>query len=138
MRDAVWEAKYMGFDGKLTLHPDQVSGAHRAFEPTDEELEDAEAISSVWEDDGGKGSLEHKGKRIDAPHYARAKKVTTWTWSTKKECVQKKSQSSAEDRAEEIKATFSTGNARPAPAHRVKKKRTKSSLACTSGSTTRT
>ncbi|KAL7552735.1 LOW QUALITY PROTEIN: hypothetical protein ACHAWF_015973 [Thalassiosira exigua] len=112
------EAKYVGFDGKLTLHPDQISGAHRAFEPTDEELEDAEAIASAWEDDDGRGSLEHKGKMIDAPHYARAKKVIAR--STKKGGGRKEARSSANDGAEEKEAAASTpsstDDARPAPA----------------------
>lgn len=69
------EAKYMGFDGKLTLHPDQISMLHRVFEPTKEELQEANEIVGMWEERGGKGSLEYKGKMIDLPHYVRAKKV---------------------------------------------------------------
>ena len=79
------DAKYMGFDGKLTLHPDQISVVHSAFEPTQEEYEEANHIVSLWENGGGseiddgrntmKGSLEYNGKMIDLPHYVRAKKV---------------------------------------------------------------
>mmetsp|Transcript_10298 Transcript_10298/g.18197 ORF Transcript_10298/g.18197 Transcript_10298/m.18197 type:complete len:546 (+) Transcript_10298:111-1748(+) len=66
------DSKYMGFDGKLTLHPEQISAVHRVFEPTQAELKDANAIVTLWE--GGDG-LEYNGKMIDLPHYVRAKKV---------------------------------------------------------------
>ena len=69
------DAKFVGFDGKLTLHPDQIGAVHRVFEPTVEELNDAIQIASLWEGSNGRGSLEHNGKMIDLPHYVRAKKV---------------------------------------------------------------
>ena len=64
--------KLMGFDGKLTLHPDQISAVHKVFEPTTDELNNAVNIVRLWEEEG---SLEYDGKMIDAPHYVRAKKV---------------------------------------------------------------
>ena len=64
--------KLMGFDGKLTLHPDQISAVHKVFEPTTEELNNAVNIVRLWEEEG---SLEYNGKMIDVPHYVRAKKV---------------------------------------------------------------
>ncbi|KAL9186352.1 hypothetical protein ACHAXT_005590 [Thalassiosira profunda] len=68
-------AKFMGFDGKLTLHPEQILAVHRVFEPTKEELAEAMEIVSMWEGSDEKGSLEYKGQMIDLPHYVRAKKV---------------------------------------------------------------
>ena len=83
-------AMRMGYDGKLTLHPDQIRGVHRAFVPTTAEMNEAERIVSMWEEggggggaggdddgDGGRGSMECDGKMIDLPHYVRAKKVIT-------------------------------------------------------------
>jgi citrate lyase subunit beta/citryl-CoA lyase len=70
------EAKYMGFDGKLTLHPTQIKALHQVFEPTEEEMKEANAIVELWEDDGDdKGAVDYGGKMIDMPHYLRAKKV---------------------------------------------------------------
>lgn len=70
------EARVMGFDGKLTLHPDQISGAHGAFEPTESELEEARGVVEMWDSDrDARGSLERNGKMIDVPHYVRARKV---------------------------------------------------------------
>eukprot|EP00581_Thalassiosira_minuscula_P009399 CAMPEP_0183706394 /NCGR_PEP_ID=MMETSP0737-20130205/3245_1 /TAXON_ID=385413 /ORGANISM="Thalassiosira miniscula, Strain CCMP1093" /LENGTH=567 /DNA_ID=CAMNT_0025933807 /DNA_START=37 /DNA_END=1740 /DNA_ORIENTATION=- len=80
------DAKYAGFDGKLTLHPHQIGAVHKVFEPTNEEWKEAMDIVSLWEDDDGgdgKGSLEYHGKMIDLPHYVRAKKVLAR--STKRE-----------------------------------------------------
>ncbi|KAL7543683.1 hypothetical protein ACHAXR_012981 [Thalassiosira sp. AJA248-18] len=70
------EAKFMGFDGKLTLHPEQILAVHGVFEPTKSELKEAMDIVTLWEERGdGKGSLEYNEKMIDLPHYVRAKKV---------------------------------------------------------------
>jgi citrate lyase subunit beta/citryl-CoA lyase len=68
-------AKHIGFDGKLTLHPGQISALHKVFEPTRKELEEATAVVTRWEQSDGKGSMEFDGKMIDLPHYRRAKKV---------------------------------------------------------------
>ena len=68
-------AKCIGFDGKLTLHPGQISALHKVFEPTREEREEATAIVTMWEQSDGKGVIEFDGKMIDLPHYVRAKKV---------------------------------------------------------------
>ncbi len=68
-------AKCIGFDGKLTLHPGQISALHKVFEPTREEREEATMIVSMWEESVGKGAIEIDGKMIDLPHYVRAKKV---------------------------------------------------------------
>jgi citrate lyase beta subunit/acyl dehydratase len=77
------DAMRMGYDGKLTLHPDQIRGANDAFVPSVEDVEKAHRIVTMWEDgmengeDGTrrKGSMEYEGKMIDLPHYVRAKKV---------------------------------------------------------------
>mmetsp|Transcript_551 Transcript_551/g.706 ORF Transcript_551/g.706 Transcript_551/m.706 type:complete len:528 (+) Transcript_551:128-1711(+) len=68
-------AKCIGFDGKLTLHPGQITALHRVFEPTREEREEATMIVTRWEQSVGKGAIEIDGKMIDLPHYVRAKKV---------------------------------------------------------------
>jgi citrate lyase subunit beta/citryl-CoA lyase len=69
------DAKYMGFDGKLTLHPNQIPLLHNVFEPSKEEMNEANAIIKLWEGEGDKGAVEYNGKMIDMPHYMRAKKV---------------------------------------------------------------
>jgi len=68
-------AKYMGFDGKLTLHPNQISALHKLFEPTTVESKEAKEIVELWEGGDGRGAVEYQGKMIDMPHYMRAKKI---------------------------------------------------------------
>lgn len=70
-------AKVIGFDGKLTLHPEQILELHKVFQPSREEVEEATNIVALWEQSGddGKGSMELHGRMIDLPHYVRAKKV---------------------------------------------------------------
>mmetsp|Transcript_20796 Transcript_20796/g.34284 ORF Transcript_20796/g.34284 Transcript_20796/m.34284 type:complete len:519 (-) Transcript_20796:17-1573(-) len=68
-------AKSIGFDGKLTLHPGQISALHKVLEPTRKEREEAAMIVTMWERSIQKGAIEIDGKMIDLPHYVRAKKV---------------------------------------------------------------
>ncbi len=95
------DAKYMGFDGKLTLHPDQISAVHSAFEPTPVEFEEASQIVSLWEQGSDdvfnkmKGSLEYNGKMIDLPHVVRAKKVISRRSTLDKSPVQHETTSGA-------------------------------------------
>jgi acyl dehydratase len=81
------EVNRMGYDGKLTLHPHQIRDSNAAFVPSEEEMELAHRIVSMWkgDDDGGGGmdgsgdgrmrSMVCNGRMIDLPHYVRAKKV---------------------------------------------------------------
>jgi citrate lyase beta subunit/acyl dehydratase len=114
------DAKYMGFDGKLTLHPDQIAAVHSAFEPTESEFEEANHIVSLWEQgssiDGGdkrKGSLEYNGKMIDLPHYVRAKKVIARRSPAREHPIQHETNNSAS--TDEIKASSSSGGSSQTP-----------------------
>ena len=51
------EVNRMGYDGKLALHPHQIRDANAAFVPSEEEMELAHRIVSMWkgDDDGGGG-----------------------------------------------------------------------------------
>ena len=68
------QAKLMGYDGKLSLHPEQVKAVHRVFQPTPGEIKEAREILDMWETCDG-GTFEYKGKMIDTPHVVRARKV---------------------------------------------------------------
>ena len=47
------------------------------FEPTQDELKEANAIVELWEVGDDKGAIEYQGKMIDMPHYMRAKKIVS-------------------------------------------------------------
>merc|ERR1739836_145938 len=67
---------FMGFDGKLTLHPNQVTSVHKAFTPTAEEVQEAKDIVALFDSaQNTKGALTYKNKMVDLPHYTRSKKV---------------------------------------------------------------
>ena len=52
------EALRMGFDGKLTLHPDQIVLSNSGFSPSAADVEDATAILELFNDpSSGKGAL---------------------------------------------------------------------------------
>ena len=65
---------WMGFTGKLTIHPDQIPVVNAAFTPTDEELEEAEALLAEFEaaQAEGKMAFRFRGQMVDAPHLHRA------------------------------------------------------------------
>ena len=58
----------MGFDGKLTLHPDQVTSVHKAFMPSATEISDAKEISKLFESADAAGAMLFKGRMVDRPH----------------------------------------------------------------------
>jgi len=68
------EARSLGFTGKLCIHPDQVSLANKAFQPTEEELEWAQEVVKEFEKAIGRGeaSIAIGSEMIDEPIYKRA------------------------------------------------------------------
>lgn len=71
------EARGIGFDGVGLLHPRQIAVAHERFEPSADELKEAEAIVAALDAAAARGSgvASIGGKMIDAPVAARARRV---------------------------------------------------------------
>lgn len=71
------EAKSLGFVGKGIIHPRQIEPVHRAFSPTEEELEQAKKIIVSLEEarERGSGVASLGSKMIDAPVARRAQKI---------------------------------------------------------------
>ncbi len=67
-------ARDLGFDGKGAINPRQIDSIHRAFSPTDAELERARAIVEAAQDAEGKGlgAVALDGRMIDRPVLDRA------------------------------------------------------------------
>ena len=74
LRDAVIEAKGLGFDGKGCIHPRQVPVVHAAFAPSDKQLDKAKKIVLAFEDAEarGLGVISLGSKMIDPPVVKRA------------------------------------------------------------------
>ncbi len=70
-------ARRMGFQGKLCIHPDQISVVQAAFTPTAEEFAEAERIVAAAEaaERQGHGAAQVDGKMIDAPVVAKARRI---------------------------------------------------------------
>ena len=66
-----------GFTGKSCIHPTQIDVIHRAFMPTDKDVEHARKVMSAVEDarKNGEGVFVVDGKMIDEPVIMRAHKV---------------------------------------------------------------
>ncbi len=80
-RDLQGLAKYAanarrdGFSGMLAIHPAQVEVINHAFVPTAEEVEHAERIVALFEDNPGAGTLGLDGEMIDRPHRVQAERL---------------------------------------------------------------
>jgi len=77
LRESVIEAKSLGFDGKGCIHPRQVEIVHKAFAPTEPEIEKAKKIVTAFEDaeKKGLGVVSVGSKMIDLPVVKRAQKT---------------------------------------------------------------
>ncbi|MGB5848282.1 MAG: aldolase/citrate lyase family protein [Ignavibacteriaceae bacterium] len=77
LKESVIEAKSLGFDGKGCIHPRQVKVVHKAFAPTEQEIEKAKKIVTAFEDaeKKGLGVVSIGSKMIDAPVVKRAEKI---------------------------------------------------------------
>lgn len=67
----------LGFDGKMAIHPAQVSVINEAFTPDDERIEWAQAVLAARDDakEEGRGVFAVDGEMIDAPLIAQAEDV---------------------------------------------------------------
>lgn len=67
----------MGFRGKQIIHPKQVAVVNELLSPSEEELSNARAVVSAYEEaeKSGKGAVALKGQMIDRPIYERARRL---------------------------------------------------------------
>ena len=89
-RDAEGLARYAsnaardGFAGMLAIHPAQVETINNAFSPTAGEIERAERILALFEDNPGAGVLGLDGEMIDRPHLVQARRIVALATELKK------------------------------------------------------
>ncbi len=74
---SVLEAKSLGFDGKGCIHPRQIPVIHKAFAPTQDEIDRAKKIVAAFEEaeKKGIGVVSLGSKMIDAPIVKRARRT---------------------------------------------------------------
>lgn len=68
-------ARRDGFSGMLAIHPDQVEPINAAFSPSAEEIEHAQRIVELFEQNPGVGTVGLEGKMIDRPHLVQARRL---------------------------------------------------------------
>ena len=68
-------ARRDGFSGMLAIHPAQVEAINKAFEPTAGEIERAQRIVELFEQNPGAGVVAFDGSMIDRPHLVQAQRL---------------------------------------------------------------
>ena len=68
-------ARRDGFSGMLAIHPAQVDVINRAFVPTAAELDRAERIVALFDENPGAGALGMDGEMVDRPHLVQAERI---------------------------------------------------------------
>ncbi|MBD3190037.1 MAG: hypothetical protein GF308_05315 [Candidatus Heimdallarchaeota archaeon] len=71
------KALELGFQGKSIIHPSQVEPVHRAFQPTDEEIEEAKRIVRAYQEamEKGAGTISVDGRMVDLPVVRRSENI---------------------------------------------------------------
>lgn len=71
------EAAWLGFTGKITIHPDQIDVVNAAFSPTPEEVAEAERLVQAMAEAERQGNMAiaFEGRMVDVPHLTRARKI---------------------------------------------------------------
>ena len=69
------EALEMGYVGGAAIHPAQVEILNEVFTPSDEQLAEARKIVEAFESSGETGVMSIRGKMVDQPHLAQARKL---------------------------------------------------------------
>lgn len=71
------EARNLGYDGKLCIHPAQVALAHDAFTPSEEEMDRARRLLRAYESSAAKGlaAIDFEGQMVDEPLAVQARRL---------------------------------------------------------------
>lgn len=74
------QAKQIGFQGKLVIHPDQIDIVHSVFSPSSKEIEAAQKVIQAFEEANrlGLAAIQVDGKMIDYPVVERAKRILAY------------------------------------------------------------
>jgi len=69
------EGRQMGYEGRMLIHPSQIEPSHTIYTPSAGEVEWAEGVKKVFEEEGiakGAAAVSYKGKMVDTPVYENA------------------------------------------------------------------
>ncbi|MCX8022533.1 MAG: CoA ester lyase [Syntrophorhabdaceae bacterium] len=72
------EGRQMGYEGRMLIHPNQIEPANRIYAPSPEDIEWAQGVVKVFEEEGiakGAAAVSYKGKMVDTPVYENARTI---------------------------------------------------------------
>ena len=72
------EGRQMGYEGRMLIHPSQIEPSHEIYTPSAEDVEWAEGVKKVFEEEGiakGTAAVTYKGKLVDTPVYENAMQI---------------------------------------------------------------
>ena len=70
--------RQLGYEGRMLIHPGQIEPSHRIYTPSPEDVEWANGVVKVFEEEGiakGAAAVSYQGKMVDTPVYENAKTV---------------------------------------------------------------
>jgi citrate lyase subunit beta/citryl-CoA lyase len=71
------EAAWMGYTGKITIHPKQIDIVNQAFTPSDADIHEARELVEAFgqAEQEGLMAISFKGQMVDVPHLVRAQRM---------------------------------------------------------------
>lgn len=77
LKNECLEAAWMGYTGKITIHPSQIDIVNETFTPSANEIDESRRLIAAFAqaETDGRMAFSFEGKMVDAPHLNRARKT---------------------------------------------------------------
>ena len=77
LRRECQEGAWMGFTGKITIHPSQIEIVNEVFSPSPEDIAESKELLAAFEENrqAGRMAFSFKGQMVDVPHLTRARTI---------------------------------------------------------------
>jgi citrate lyase subunit beta/citryl-CoA lyase len=77
LRRECLEGAWMGFTGKITIHPSQIEVVNTVFSPSPEDIAESKELLAAFEENrkAGRMAFSFKGQMVDVPHLTRARTI---------------------------------------------------------------
>jgi citrate lyase subunit beta/citryl-CoA lyase len=77
LRRECLEGAWMGFTGKITIHPGQIDVVNEVFSPSPEDIAESRELLVAFEENrkAGRMAFSFKGQMVDVPHLTRARTI---------------------------------------------------------------
>ena len=77
LRRECLEGAWMGFTGKITIHPSQIEVVNEIFSPSPQDIAESQELLAAFEENrkAGRMAFSFKGQMVDVPHLTRARTI---------------------------------------------------------------